>query len=229
MLWITKYLMGQILLMEEKPNGEGGGGGGGAGTDDTAALKQQIADLQKKLEESTTKKPTGEGGLTDAAKKQREEDEKRKTDHSAMESAMRFTLSSKDFLKEHEGIFPNEVADLFKAADKERYDSEVHKANALKDGIIQEFFKVQANLDLLTSTQKNSVENYLKLTKTGREEKAQHVFENILEPALVSLKREKKAQELNRAKNGLGGTDQDLKYRNKLVEGSRKHYLREKK
>lgn len=238
MNWMTKFLMGQILLMDEADgNGAGGGSGGGEGDKnkpDAAALAKENAELKRQLEEA--KKPKNNGGdgggnssdLTDQARQQREADAKRQSENSSMESAMRFNLSSKDFLKENEGFLPKEVADLFTAAEKVNYDSAVHKANAIKDGVIQEVFKLQANLDLLTAAHKKSVENYLKLTKNAREEKAQDLFENVLEPLLATHKRIKKAEEVNRSKLGLGN-DQDQAYKQRLIDGSRKHYIGEKK
>lgn len=235
MPWFRKYFL-------QAPEGDGGsGGGGGAGGDggkggegdggkpdlaaENAALKARLADLEKK---GSGGGGNNEGDLSERARQQREADSKKESDHAALESSVRFTLSGKEFLKENEAALPKEVADIFAAADKEKFDSSVHKANAIRDGIIQEFFKVQANLDLLTSTQKKSVEKYLTLTKTGREGQALHVFENILEPTLEAQKRIKKAEEVNRAKGGFGN-DADRAYREKLMAGSRKHYIGEKK
>ena len=227
MPWFRKYFL-------HSPEGDAGGGGGGGNetAPDAAAIAKENADLKQKIADLEAKWKGGgtgnEPNLTDRAREQREADAKKSGDISAIESAMRFTLSSKDFLKANEGILPAEVADIFAAAEREKFDSAVQKASAIKDGVITEYFKVQANLDLLTAAQKNSIENYLKLTKNGREEKAQHVFENILEPTLESFKRIKKAEEVNRAKNGFG-SDSDRAYKEKLISGSRKHYIGEKK
>jgi len=228
---LNMFLYGLALRM--KPAGDGDGGGGGDdGKPDAAALAKENADLKARLadlEKKTKEKPDPDQDLNEKARLQREQDAKRNTDSSALEAAVEFNLSGKNFLKEHESILPPEVADIFAQAEAEKnWGSHVAKASAIKDGIIKEFFKIQSNLDLLTATQKNSVENYLRLTKTGREEKAQSVFENILEPTLAAMKREKKAAEVNRQKSG-GGTDADRAYREKMVSGSRKHYLRETK
>jgi hypothetical protein len=119
------------------------------------------------------------------------------------------------------------MTDIFQAAEKEKYDSPVHKANAIKSAMMQEFFSIQANVDLLTPHQKSSIEDYLKMTKLGKEEKAQAIFENVFEPALSMVKATKKAEELVRARNGYGNSnDMETNYKNKIMQLSGARYLR---
>jgi poly-gamma-glutamate capsule biosynthesis protein CapA/YwtB (metallophosphatase superfamily) len=92
--------------------------------------------------------------------------------------------------------------------------------------VIQEFFKLQSNLELLTPGLKNQLEDYLKLTKTGKQEKAQQMFDAVFEPALEMLKRTKRAEALSRG-HGLGGSGDDA-YKEKINKVSRSHYLGEK-
>lgn len=196
----------------------------------TPAPAEDIAALKAKLAEYEKKELAGNQDLNDKARQQRELDDKKKAEFKSLESAMAFNLTSKDFLKNHESILPKETADIFAAAEKETYDSPVQKASAIKSGIISEFFKVQANLDLLTSTHKATLDGYLKLTKNAKEEKAQEIYENIFEPAIEMMKRIKKANEVNNSRNGLGtSTDSEQAYAKKMREISEKHYLGEKK
>jgi NADH:ubiquinone oxidoreductase subunit F (NADH-binding) len=115
------------------------------------------------------------------------------------------------------------------SAEKEKFDSAIDKANAVKRGVIESFFAVQSNLDLLTSGQKAQVEDYLKLTKNGKEQKAASIFENVFEPTLESLRRVKKAEEVGRANNGYAtGTKWEDDYKQRLVKNARKTHLGEK-
>lgn len=191
--------------------------------EEVAALKAKIASYEQKEKESSTE-------LQDKAKATRDSEEKKKSEYKALESAITFNTGGKEFLKSHDSILPKETADIFAAAEKETYDSPVQKAQNIKSGIISEFFKVQSNLDLLTPAHKQTLDGFLKLTKNGKEEKAQEIYENIFEPAIEMLKRIKKAEEVNRSQNGLGNfTDQEAAYTKRMRELSEKHYLGEKK
>lgn len=200
------------------------GQGQGAGQAPPPDLSKENADLKAKLAAFEKDKTDREQGLDEKARIERESKEKQKAEHAALESAVRFTVTGRDFLKENKSLLPENVEDIFGAADKETFDSPVNKASAIKDGLIQEFFKVQENLDLLTQSQKSVLESYLKLTKTGREERAQQIFDQVFEPALEMKKRVKKADEVNRTRNGFGN-DSDKAYKQKMIELSRKHYL----
>lgn len=192
----------------------------------TVDLKEFEA-LKAKVAEYESKAKTAETDLPEKAKAEREAQDKKQSDFKALTSAVEFNVNSKEFLKTHSNILPKETADIFAAAEKETYDSPVQKAQAIKAGIVSEFFKVQANLDLLTQSHKNTVDGFLKLTKNGKEERAQDIYENILEPAIEMLKRVKKAEEVNRSQNGLGNqTDSEKAYEQKMRELSQKHYLK---
>lgn len=184
---------------------------------ENARLKEELDKLKK-----TNAPPVD---LNTIANLNRTEDEKKKLEQKALEQAVEFNYGTKDFMKNHEGIVPKEVADLFTAAAKENYDSPVQKASAIKTGIIQEFFKVQENLDLLTPAHKDAIDRFGKLTKTGKESEAQAVWENIFEPAVNIKVRMKKADEVIRARNGLAtASEVDEAYKKRLIEGSKKSY-----
>jgi len=216
--------------------GEGAGGGGAPAGDkpdagkEVEALKSQNADLIKRLEALEGKgkpDPKEELDLKEKAKKEQEERDKQSANSKDIESALKFSLKSEEFLKTNASLLPKDVADIFKMAEKETYDSAVQKASAIKSGIIQSFFAVQDNLDLLTSGPKSALEEYLKLTKNGKQDRAQYIYETVFEPAFEMLKRVKKAELINRT--GINpGSDSEKAYRDKLMNGSKKHYLGEK-
>lgn len=221
-------------------DGKGGQGAGGAGAGDGGgkpdpakeleAAKARIAELEG--ENTKLKGASGGGGknedpdLNEKVRLQKEQDDKKAGDTKAMERALRFTMGSEDFLKKHESLLPKDVGEIFKAADKEKYSSAIEKDAAIKAGIVQSFFAVQANVDLLTPGLKSQLDDYLALTKNGKQEQAQKIYDNIFEPAFEMLKRIKKAEALNK---GYGSnTDADTAYKNRLMGLSRKHYLGEK-
>lgn len=236
MLWFQKYFM----VMDSKKEGEGGGGGGGK-TDDSksaADAAKELADLKasnaallerfNKLEADSKKGGSGGGGknddedLNEKARKQREADDKKSGDAKALESALRFDMGRADFLKSHASFLPKDVTDIFAAADKETYSNAVEKDSAVKAGMVQSFFAVQANVDLLTPGQKSQLEDYLKLTKNGKQEKAAHVYSMIFEPALELLKRTKKAEALSKGHGS--ASDVEQAYKQKLMNGSQQHF-----
>lgn len=185
---------------------------------------QEIANLKKELEALKTKPPADDPDLLEKARKQREADDKKQADTKSLEAALKFNLNSSQFLKDHATLLPKDIADIFKSAEAEKFDTAIEKDAAIKAGIIQSFFSIQANLDLLTPGLKSSLEDYLKLTKTGKQDKAQQIYDSIFEPAFEMLKRVKKAEALQKGH----GTGSDDAYKQKLMAGSKKHYLGEK-
>jgi hypothetical protein len=162
--------------------------------------------------------------LVNKAKRERAQADKEHGKIKRLESSISFNMRSADFLKSNEALLPKEVSDIFATADKETYADATEKADAIKAGLIQAFFAVQSNVDLLTAGQKSTLDDYLKLTKTGKQEKAQQIYDMVFEPAFETLKRVKKAEAL-RSGHGDGGDDA---YKKRLMSGSRKHYLGEK-
>ncbi len=192
-----------------------------------ADLKAQNIAFQTELKKLTTKPPPEtDPELIEKARKQKAEDDKKVGDNKAMESALKFGMKAPEWLKTNETLLPKDVKDIFTAADKENYATAVEKDAAIKAGIVQSFFSVQANLDLLTPGLKTNLEDFLKLTKNGKQEKAQQVYDNVFEPAFEMLRRVKKAEALNKGYGDDG--DDETQYKNKLIAGSKKHYLGEK-
>ncbi len=173
--------------------------------------------------------PKDDLSLNDKVKLERDALDKKASEGKALESALMFNMGAAAFLKENGSILPKEIEEIFKAADKETYENAIQKSNATKAAIIQSFFSQQSNVELLTENQKSALADYLKLTKNGKEEKAKDVYDNLFDSALGTLKRVKKAEELNRAKLGLGsdgGIDQA--YKEKLSKMAEKKFFRGK-
>lgn len=222
-----------------KGDGKDGGGdtkdtkgGGGSGGADLKAITDRLEKLEKENAELKSSKgkddKTDDPDLQEKARLAREKKEKEGADSKSIEKALQFTMSSKEWLKQNQSALPKDVAGVFEAAEKENYGSAVEKANAIMDGTLGVFFKQQENLDLLTLAQKTLLEDYLKLTKTGRQEKAREMYENVFEPTFTMKLRIKKAGELAKAGHTDGGSDAEQAHRNRMMKLSRKHYLGEK-
>lgn len=198
--------------------------------EEIAALREELKRLKEEKENRNKKSDDDdEGDLTKKVRENREAEDKKNRESKGLEAALRFNLTSDKFISEHKSILPKDMADIFAAAEKENYESPVEKANATKAALIQSFFNLQANVDLLTPSQKDAIEDFNKLTSKGRQEKAHEVYQNIFEPTLGMLKQIKKAEELGKAKgNYPNETEGDAAYREKLMAGSKKHFLGEK-
>lgn len=200
------------------------------------AEKEAKANLQKELEGLKAKPPekkdppeTTEDDLLKKTAQGKKDADDKKSESQKLEKALKFTMTVETFVKDNADALPSEFSDILKTAEKETYDSQAEKASALKAAMVQSFFQVQDNRDLLTASQKAQLDDYLKLTKNGKEEKAEHIFENLLEPALESLKRVKKATELGKARAGFAtSTKVEDQYKARLMQVSRKTYLGEK-
>ncbi len=204
---------------------------------DAEAAKAEVTKLKadsdaekaKREKEAADKDKNKDEDLLTKAKKEKDDAEKAKGDSKKIEGAIGFNMGIENFVKEHKDLLPSDFDGVLKAASKETYDSQSEKAAALKCALVQSFFSVQSNLDLLTTNQKNQVADFLKLTKTGKEGKASELFENVFEPALETLKKVKKAEELGKSRQGLGSSSAiEDGYKNRLMAGSRKAYLNEK-
>lgn len=228
----TKFLMGQMLLMDKAGEGGAGGGGGSDSAKELADLKakfeaqeKELAALKAKGDPNPNPKPDDKS-LAEKAEAERKAKEAKDLESKSLEAALKFNLGSKDFVKNNASLLPQNIQGIFDAAEKENYGSAVQKANAIKVGIVSEFFALQANLDLLTDHQKQSLEDFKKLTKDVKEERVQGIFDSIFEPTLETLRKVKKAEALQK---GLATpSDAQDAYKQRLMAGSRKHHLGEK-
>lgn len=228
----TKFLMGQMLLMDKAGEGGAGGGAGSDPAKELADLKakfeaqeKELAALKAKGDPNPNPKPDDKS-LSEKAEAERKAKEAKDLESKSLEAALKFNLGSKDFVKNNASLLPQNIQGIFDAAEKENYASAVQKANAIKVGIVSEFFAQQGNLDLLTDHQKQSLEDFKKLTKDVKEERVQGIFDSIFEPTLETLRKVKKAEALQK---GLATpSDAQDAYKQRLMAGSRKHHLGEK-
>jgi hypothetical protein len=241
------------ILMDKAGDGKGGGGSGRGKKDDDdtddesdddggddpdprdevirrleARLEKLEAGRKKKRVETEVDEEDDEDeDLNSKAKKDRELKEQKTRDSKALESALKFSLGAKDWLKTNGSLLPKDIEGIFAAAEKETYADALEKDAAIKTGIIQSFFSIQSNMDLLTAGPKSSIEEYLKLTKNGKQEKAQAIYDTVFEPAFEMLKRIKKAEQLSKGGQA-NSTDGEKAYADRLMKLSKKHYLGEK-
>ncbi len=189
-----------------------------------AALKAELAAL-KKAAPPTPPSPD-DPDIREKLRIEREKKEGEAGRSKRLESALRFSLGAPTFIKENGALLPKEAGDIFTQADKENYADAIEKDSAIKSNLVQSFFSVQANVDLLTGAQKAALDDYLKLTKNEKQARAQVTYDMIFEPAFETLKKVKRAEALSKGHGG--ATDLDTAYKNKLIAGSKKHYLGEK-
>lgn len=240
------------ILRDPAGDGDGGGGGPGDGQGDKGGAGDKggqgdgqgdkggenppagnVTLTQEQFEQLLAKAGGGSGDkdkdkdLYDKSRQNQQDKDKQNNDSKKLEAALRFNMGAKDWVKNNESLLPKDVAGIIEAADKETYDSPIQKDSAVKSGIVQAFFNVQENLDLLTASQKNTIEDFLKLSKNGKEEKAQQLYDSIFEPTFEMKKRISKAQQLNRSGERTGD-DAEQAYKQKLMDGSRQHYMGEK-
>ncbi len=192
---------------------------------ENAALKQELAALK-----AASTKPPAPAPEDDLLRRARESGNANQLDAARMkrlESSIGFNMQSGEFLKANSALLPAEVENIFKEAEKETFSDATEKADAIKSGLIQSFFSVQENEDLLTGGQKAQLDEYRKLTKTGKQEKAQALYDMVFEPAFNLLKQMKKADALNRGLHSPSGIEEARKKR--LIERSEKYHFRGKK
>ncbi len=214
---------------EKGKEGEGDKGKGGGGPD-LKAINERLEKLEKEnadLKKSAGGKKDDDPDLEAKAKASREAKEKSSSDTKKIEAALKFSLGAKDFLKQNASLLPKDIEGIFAEADKEKYDNAIEKDSAIKASLVQSFFNVQSNLDLLTPSQKTILEDFLKLTKNGKQEKAQNLYETVFEPTFEMFKRVKKAEQLG--KDGqVEASDTIQAYSDRMMKLSKKHYMGEK-
>lgn len=192
--------------------------------DHAKALKERDDEIAKL--KPPGKKDDDDASLADKVRKENEEKAKAQKHEKSLEAALNFNIAGKDFVKNNIGLIPKTIEGLFEKAEKENYGSAVAKANDIKVGIVEEFFAVQANHDLLTSGQKIELEDFKKLTKNVKQERVESIYSMIFEPTLETLRKVEKAKQLNNgAKNQ---TDSEKELADRMMKKARKHYLGDK-
>lgn len=177
-----------------------------------------------KVEDEEEEEDQEDDDLLDKTRRTKGSNDADKTKLKSLEGAIKFNMRSEDFLKKNASLLPTEVSEVFAQANKENFDDENEKAAAIKAGVVKSFFSLEDNVALLTEGQKSQLAEFLKLTKNGRQEKANQVYEMLFEPAFERLKDARKAEALTK---GHGSGDDDA-YKTKIAKASRSHYLGEK-
>lgn len=194
------------------------------------AIKADNDRMKAELEAFKSKRSGDDPDLLQKAELDRKSEDDKKTTVRRQESAVRFNLTVENFAKDNKGVLPPEVSDLIKQADKENFDTASEKAAAIKVGLIQSFFKIQENYDRLTNSQRSAIDRFMNLTKNGRQEEAESIYENVFEPALELVKAHKKAEEVGKARSGeTTSTSSEIEYKNRLMEHSRKAFMGDRK
>lgn len=196
--------------------------------------RREYEELMAKLKEIQSKVSGGDGGGkgddVDPLVKKVEEERKKKESEQAttrqLEEAIAYKYSLDEFVKKNEDILPSQVAELVKAAKSETYNNAVSEAAAIKKAILDSFFSIQSNVDLLTESQKRQLDDYKKLTKEAKESQAPVLYTNLFEPSLQMLRRLKTAEELNRSREGIPTSNAEAAYKRKLIEAAERKYIR---
>ena len=186
-----------------------------------ATLRKEYDAMKARLDAIPAPKPTEQSLLDRSRNDQTTKDAVAKRDAS-LASAVAFDLQKATFLKDNESILPKEVGDIFKRADTERFETPIEKDSSLKASLIQSFFQVQENYDSLTPGQRSMLDEYLKLTNTGKQDKAQTTYDLVFEPALAIARGNKKAAALARGHHNV--SDSDEAYRQKMFALGKKRY-----
>lgn len=227
----------KMLMDKAGEGGDGGSGGGGAGQGgegDKSESAKALADLKsanealmKRLEALEGKNKTPPAGdpddLATKAAKDRLAKEKENANYKRLEAAITFSKSGSEWVKNNANLLPKSIEGIFAQAEKENYANAIEKDSAIKAGLISEFFAVQANLDLLTETQKIALAEFKALTKNDKQERAHDFYNSIFEPTFENLKRVEKAKQLNKGQGD--NSDSHNNYKKKLLEMSSKKHL----
>lgn len=252
MFWFSKYFVGCGLRFPEDGNGSGGGGQGGSGGDGKGGdgkggdggggsagddLKALTARLDKLEKENAELRAKGQGGgsgngsqdedLAAKAKREREAKEKNEAESKTLSTAIKYNMQVADWAKTNATLLPQSVEGLIAQAEKQNYGTEIEKANAIKVGVVQEFFAQQANLDLLTDSQKATLDQFKALTNTEKVQRVAKFFDDVFEPTFLALKRIKKQDQL--AKGHGAQSDSETKHVEKMKAFAKKHHLKESK
>jgi hypothetical protein len=192
---------------------------------DLAALKLEH-DKLKTPPKKDDPPPPDDKSLAEKAEADRKAKEAQQSESKQLEDALKFNLQSKDFMKNNASLLPSNIQGIFDQAEKENYGSAIQKSNAIKVGVVLEFFAQSSNLDLLTENQKQNLEEFKKLTKDVKEERVKGIYDSIFEPTLESLRKIKKAEALQK---GLADpSDVQDAYKKRLIGLSKKFHLGEK-
>jgi hypothetical protein len=220
---------------------DAGENGGGEPIDIDKMTPEQLKEELKKMRAKTTtpppvppkKKPVeedeeedeDEDDLSSKAKKNRREREKNETSARKVEGAVIFNTTVGDFIKNNSDILPSDIPEILEVAKREKYDSQSDQATALKLAIIKSFFSQKDNVDVLTASQKRTLEEFNNLTKNAKEEKSESIYENLFEPALEAMRRVRKAEEAGKARKFGTSSSVESDYQNRMIAAAKLKHL----
>jgi hypothetical protein len=222
MNWFLKFMAGQNFLLEEDKEKPKGG-------ETITMSKEQFDEIMARLpakadppKDDKEKPKDKDDDLAAKAAKERTDNEKTAKHEKSLEAAISFNTAGKSFVKDNAAFLPKTIEGIFTQAEKENYGSAIEKSNAIKAGVVSEFFAVQANMDLLTGAQKIELDEFLKLTKNGKQERVENIYAMIFEPTLETIKK------IERAKQVSGNKDQsdgEKALAERMMKLSKEHYL----
>ena len=191
------------------------------------AMKDEIATLKK----GAPTPPPADPSLADKALKEREAKDKETANGVRIERDIAYNMGLKKFVEDHKPYLSEDINGILAQAEKVKYDSAGQKASELRAEIVDAFFKVQSNVDILTAAQKRNLADFQKLTKDGKRQESEKVYESVFEPALEMVKRVKKAEELNLAARGFATAQGGplAAYKQKLLEAAKRVIINKKK
>lgn len=182
-----------------------------------------------KKEDPPPPKPEDDPDLKKKADRERAEKEARDAESKRMESAVEFNLGVKKLVEEAGSLLPETMKGILATAEKEKYGSHLERANAVRSGMILEFFSIAENVELLTAQQKEQLKAFQSLAKNVREERAETYYNNVFEPALEMNRRILKAKEVAKAEMGYKyPSNTEDAFVKKMAKFSRQFYLGEK-
>lgn len=195
-------------------------------TKEIESIKAKPVDPTPKPADPPKPKDEDEDDLSKKLEREALDKQKKMSEVKEIESSVKFNATLNDWVKTNKSLLPDSINDLIVQADKENFNSEIEKSKALKVGIINQFYALQSNLDLLTDTQKKVLDEFKALTKAERELRVQSIYENIFEPSFHALRNAKRAEKISK---GLGDSDEKHSaYVQKMIQLSKKKYIGEK-
>lgn len=216
--------------------GAAAGAAGAAGVDANAALLAEIKAMRAEITELKGKGAAGAGAgndpsIAERVEAERKVREKNKLETDKIERDISYNMGILKFAEDHKSHLAENIGEIITAADKQKFDNHAEKASTLRTEIIDAFFKVQSNLDILTPAQKRNLADFQKLTKDGKRQESEKVYESVFEPALEMVKRVKKAEELNLAARGFATAQGGplAAYKAKLYEAAKRVIINKRK
>lgn len=186
--------------------------------------KKEDEEARKKAEEEAKKKKDED----DALKKAEEEVRRKKEAKTAEElekerylDAFKYNSTVQDFLKDNAEYLPESLADIINILQAKTYANDVEKSQELKRAVVEQYIKIQENLDMLPESLKAKAEKYAGFTTKEKLERAPE-FYDIVETGIHTAKNIKKAEAIEKS-GGLPTKEKDAiqEYEDKMLQFSK--------